>query len=336
MGIDYYNVLKVGQNASAEDLKRAYRRLAMKWHPDKNPGNKREAEANFKLVSEAYEVLGDPQKRSIYDRYGEEGLKDMPVQTESSGKAQSSFKYNPKRAEDLFSEVFGSSNSYSGMGSSYASRSKGGRPPYGEGPFTTENMFKNVNESSSNGLRKSSPIENKLPCSLEELYSGSTRKMRISRNILGVGGRMTTVEEVLTIDIKPGWKKGTKITFPEKGNEQMGIIPADLVFVIDEKPHELYKRDGNDLVVAQRIALADAIGGWTISLPLLNGKTLAVTCTEVIYPGFEKIILNEGMPIAKEPGKKGNLRVKFDVKFPTNLSLEQRANIKKILSGGSA
>ncbi|MCO5587357.1 hypothetical protein L7F22_041306 [Adiantum nelumboides] len=336
MGIDYYSVLKVGRNASTEDLKRAYKRLAMKWHPDKNPGNNREAEANFKQVSEAYEVLGDPLKRSIYDRYGEEGLKDMPVQTEPTGKAQSSFKYNPKKAEDLFSEVFGSSNTYSGMGSSYASRSKGGRPAYGEGPFTTENMFKNVNESNSSGPRKVPSIESKLSCSLEELYTGSTRKMRISRNILGVGGRVTTVEEVLTIDIKPGWKKGTKITFPEKGNQQLGIIPADLVFVIDEKPHELYKRDGNDLVVVQRIALADAIGGWTISLPLLDGRTLAFVCTEIICPGYEKIIPNEGMPIAKEPGKKGNLRVRFDVKFPTHLSLEQRASIKKILTGGSA
>ncbi|KAI5063215.1 hypothetical protein GOP47_0021762 [Adiantum capillus-veneris] len=305
MGIDYYNVLKVGRNASAEDLKRAYKRLAMKWHPDKNPGNNREAEANFKQVSEAYEVLGDSKKRSIYDRYGEEGLKDMPVQTESNGKAQSSFNYNPKKAEDLFSEVFGSSSPYSGMGSSYASRSKAGRPPYGEGPFTTENMFKNVNENSSSALKKIPSIESKLSCSLEELYTGSTRKMRISRNVLSVGGRVTTVEEVLTIDIKPGWKKGTKITFPEKGNEQ-------------------------------RIALADAIGGWTISLPLLNGKTLAVVCSEVICPGYEKSIPNEGMPIAKEPGKKGNLRVRFDVKFPTHLSLEQRASIKKILNGGSA
>eukprot|EP00250_Pteridium_aquilinum_P011902 c20380_g1_i2 orf=775-1785(+) len=335
MGADYYNVLKVGRNASAEDLRKAYKRLAMKWHPDKNLGNDKEAEANFKQVSEAYEILGDPHKRSIYDRYGEEGLKDMPVRKDASGKTQSPYKYNPKKAEDLFSEVFGSSSPFSGMGNSYASRGKGGRPPYGDGPYTTDNMFKNFNESSTSGLRKAPPIENKLSCSLEELYTGSTKKMRISRNTLGPGGRTTTVEEVLTIDIKPGWKKGTKITFPEKGNEQLGIIPADLVFVIDEKPHELFKRDGNDLMVAQKISLADAIGGWTISIPLLNGKTLAVPCTEIIYHGFEKIIPNEGMPIAKERGKKGNLRIKFDVKFPTRLSSEQRASIKKILNGGS-
>lgn len=332
MGVDYYNVLKVGSNASSEDLKRAYKRLAMKWHPDKNPGNNKEAEANFKQVSEAYEILSDPHKRSIYDRYGEEGLKDMPVQKDASGKTQSPFKYNPKKAEDLFSEVFGSSNASSGTGHSYGSR---GRPPYGDGPYTTDNMFKNFNESNSGGLRKAPPIENKLSSSLEELYNGAARKMRISRIILGAGGRTSTVEEVLTIDIKPGWKKGTKITFPKKGNEQLGIIPADLVFVIDEKPHELFKRDGNDLVVAQKIALADAIGGWTISIPLLNGKTLAMPCTEVIYPGFEKTIPNEGMPIAKEPGKKGNLRIKFDVKFPTRLSSEQRTSIKSILNGGS-
>lgn len=144
---------------------------------------------------------------------------------------------------------------------------------------------------------------------------------------------MKTLEEVLTINIKPGWKKGTKVTFPEKGNEQAGVIPADLIFVVDEKPHEVFKRDGNDLLTTQKVTLAEALTGCVITIPLLNAKTLTVQCTEIIYPGYEKVIQSEGMPIAKEPGKKGNLRVKFDVKFPTQLSAEQRLNIKKALNG---
>ena len=142
------------------------------------------------------------------------------------------------------------------------------------------------------------------------------------------------IEELLSINVKPGWKKGTKVTFPEKGNEQPGLIPADLIFVIDEKPHDVFKRDGNDLVVHKKISLADALGGLTLSVPLLDGRTLSVPLvTEIIYPGFEKVISKEGMPIAKEHGKKGKLRIKFDVKFPSRLSVEQRSSIKKILNG---
>ncbi|KAJ6724968.1 DNAJ-like protein SUBFAMILY B MEMBER 13-LIKE [Salix viminalis] len=89
MGVDYYNILQVDKNAKDEDLKKAYRKLAMKWHPDKNPNNKKEAEAKFKQISEAYEVLSDTQKRAIYDQYGEEGLKGQvpPPQADGPGGA---------------------------------------------------------------------------------------------------------------------------------------------------------------------------------------------------------------------------------------------------------
>ena len=87
--------------------------------------------------------------------------------------------------------------------------------------------------------------------------------------------------------------------------------------------------------MVQKVTLAEALGGCSIPIPLLNGKTLTMNCTEVIYPGCEKIVCNEGMPIAKEPGKKGNLKVKFEIKFPTTLSAEQRASLKKVLTSGS-
>ncbi|KAL1103656.1 hypothetical protein V6Z11_D04G014400 [Gossypium hirsutum] len=83
--------------------------------------------------------------------------------------------------------------------------------------------------------------------------------------------RQAQESEILTIDVKPGWKKGTKITFPDKGNEQPNQLPADLVFVIDEKPYDLYKRDGNDLIVNKRVSLAEALGGTTINLTTLDG-----------------------------------------------------------------
>ncbi|KAH7297798.1 hypothetical protein KP509_25G013300 [Ceratopteris richardii] len=192
------------------------------------------------------------------------------------------------------------------------------------------------NEGSSLGLRRAPPIENKLPCTLEEFYNGAIRKMKISRNVVGPGGKIITVDEVLTINIKPGWKKGTRVTFPEKGNEQVGLIAADLIFIIDEKPHEVFKRDGNDLVTTQKVTLTEALTGCILSIPMLNSKALTIPCTEIIFPEYEKIIPNEGMPIAKEPGKSGNLRIKFEVMFPIELSTEQRATIKKVLNGGGS
>lgn len=139
------------------------------------------------------------------------------------------------------------------------------------------------------------------------------------------------VEEILTIDIKPGWKKGTKITFPEKGNEQPNVIPADIVFIIDEKPHPVFTRDGNDLVVTKKISLVEALIGYAVHLTTLDGRSLTIPINSVIHPSYEEIVPGEGMPIPKGPSRKGNLRIKFDIKFPTRLTSEQKAGIKRLL-----
>ncbi|XP_048442291.1 dnaJ homolog subfamily B member 4-like isoform X4 [Pyrus x bretschneideri] len=268
MGVDYYSVLKVNKNATEDDLKKAYRKLAMKWHPDKNPNDKNEAETRFKQISEAYEVLSDPQKRQVYDQDGEEGLKDMPPPGSggfSYGGGSNGF--NPRNAEDIFAEFFGSS-------------------PFGFGS------------------------------------SGPGKSKR----------RQVPEQEILTIDVKPGWKKGTKITFPDKGNEQLGHLPADLVFVIDEKPHNTYKRDGNDLIVNKKVTLAEALGGTTVHLTTLDGRNLSIPVTNIVNPGYELVVAREGMPIAKEPGNRGDLKIIFEIRFPTRLTPEQRAGLKRALA----
>ncbi|PPD86461.1 hypothetical protein GOBAR_DD16592 [Gossypium barbadense] len=341
MGVDYYNVLQVDRNATEDDLKKAYRKLAMKWHPDKNPNNKKEAEANFKRISEAYEaslsfVLSDPQRRAIYNQHGEEGLKDVPPPG-SSGPSYGNGTggpngFNPRNAEDIFAEFFGSSPfgfGSTGPGRSSRFQSEGGK--FGGGFGCTDNNFRSYNDTTA--PRKPPPVESKLPCTLEELYTGSTRKMKISRTIVNASGRQAQESEILTIDVKPGWKKGTKITFPDKGNEQPNQLPADLVFVIDEKPHDLYKRDGNDLIVNNRVSLAEALGGTTINLTTLDGRNLSLSVTDIINPGYELVVAREGMPIAKEPGNRGDLKIKFDVKFPTRLTPEQQAGLKRALGG---
>lgn len=342
MGVDYYDILKVNKNATDDDLKKSYRKLAMKWHPDKNPNNKKEAEAKFKQISEAYDVLSNPQKRPVYDQYGEEGLTDMPPPGSGGGGfpfgngSAGSSGFNPRNAEDIFAEFFGSSPfgfGSSGPGRSMRFQSDGGGGMFG-GFGGSENIFRNYSDGTGASMpKKPPPVESKLPCTLEELYSGSTRKMKISRTIVDVNGRLVPESEILTIDVKPGWKKGTKITFPDKGNEHLNQLPADLVFVIDEKPHNFYKRDGNDLIVDQRVSLAEALAGTTVNLTTLDGRNLTIPVTDIVSPGYELSIAMEGMPIVKEPGSKGDLRVTFDVKFPTRLTQEQRSGLRRALGG---
>ncbi|KAH6773671.1 DNAJ heat shock family protein [Perilla frutescens var. hirtella] len=340
MGVDYYKILQVDKNAKDDDLKKAYRKLAMKWHPDKNPNNKKEAEARFKQISEAYEVLSDPQKRAIYDQYGEEGLKgQVPPQPDSggpgggatyfqSGDGPNVFRFNPRNADDIFAEFFGFSTPFGGSGM------RGGSRSFGGSMFGDHDIFSSFSDgrTMSSGPRKAPPIEQKLPCSLEELYKGATKRMKISREIYDASGKTLPVEEILTIDIKAGWKKGTKITFPEKGNEQPNVIPSDLVFIIDEKPHSVFTRDGNDLLVTQKISLAEALTGYTVHLTTLDGRSLTIPINTVIHPNYEELVQREGMPIPKEPSKRGNLRIKFNIKFPTRLTAEQKSGIKKLLS----
>ncbi|KAK4427235.1 DnaJsubfamily B member 4 [Sesamum alatum] len=339
MGVDYYNILKVNRSASDEDLKKAYRRLAMIWHPDKN-ANKQEAEAKFKQISEAYDVLSDPQKRQIYDLYGEEGLKSGQFPPPPRGRRtrhqgfyhnnqqhpNPNFRFNPRNAEDIFAEIFGENGSGNAGGSSSSSSSTAG-----EG--RRDGYFRNTTMNGGGGLRKAPPVENVLMCSLEELYNGATRKMKISRNVLDSHGKLRLMEEILTIDIKPGWKKGTKVTFPEKGNEEPGIVPADLIFVVDEKPHPVYTRDGHDLIVKQEVTLLESLTGKTLELSALDGRNITVPVTEITKPGHEVLVPNEGMPYSKDPRKKGTLRIQIDVKYPKRLTEAQKHELRRILGG---
>lgn len=199
--MDYYNILKVNRNASDDDLKKAYKRLAMIWHPDKNPVNKREAEAKFKRISEAYDVLSDPQKRQIYDLYGEEALKSgqfpPPPQSSSSPMSSSSrsyqnfphqhrqhtttsYRFNPRDADDIYAEIFGAENGGGANGG-------GGGGRYGA---QRDGFFRTSNGSAAFGgaARKAAAVETFLPCSLEELYKGVKKKMKISRNVCDAFG----------------------------------------------------------------------------------------------------------------------------------------------------
>ncbi|XP_074333668.1 uncharacterized protein LOC141671356 isoform X2 [Apium graveolens] len=213
MSADYYKILQVDKNATDEDLKKSYKKLAMKWHPDKNRNKQNDAESKFKQINEAYEVLSDPQKRALYDQYGEEGLKGQVPQSESggpggatfyqTGDGPNAFRFNPRNANDIFAEFFGNSNTFGSMGGmggmgggmggmggmgGPASMRSGG-PRFSSGLFG-DDMFTSFGGSRpmSSGPRKAPPVENRLPCTLEELFKGTTKKMKISREIADASG----------------------------------------------------------------------------------------------------------------------------------------------------
>lgn len=109
------------------------------------------------------------------------------------------------------------------------------------------------------------------------------------------------------------------------------MIPADLVFIIDEKPHSTFTRDGNDLVVTEKISLAEALTGYTVHLTTMGGRNLTIPINNVIHPNYEEVVPREVIPVPKDPSNRGNLRIKFNVKFPTRLTAGQKTGIKKLL-----
>lgn len=142
---------------------------------------------------------------------------------------------------------------------------------------------------------------------------------------------MVQEDEVLTIIVKPGWRIGTTITFPGMGNEIPGGQAADMKFIIAEKQHPVFKKEGDDLVLKMEISLVDSLAGCTLSIPLLDGQKLSLIMEDLIYPGSQKVIAGQGMPKSKEQGERGNLIVNFGVEFPKELTDEQRSDLFSIL-----
>ncbi|KAG5179968.1 hypothetical protein JKP88DRAFT_264141 [Tribonema minus] len=163
-------------------------------------------------------------------------------------------------------------------------------------------------------------IEHQLAVSLEDLYSGTTKKMRITRKTLD-GGTASTDKE---IKIKPGWKDGTRVTFERQGDEQAGVVPADVVFIIKTKPHDRFKRVDNDLIYEANVTLQQALSGVDTVLETLDGRRLRVSEPFLPSSTYETRITGEGMPSHKNASIKGDLVVKYIIKLPFNGAERQR------------
>ena len=189
---------------------------------------------------------------------------------------------------------------------------------------------------------KAEDWETPLKLTLEELYTGTTKKLKIGRKL--ANGQ--TEQKVITIDVKPGWKKGTKVRFAGSGNEVSPGNAQDLVFIVDERPNARFTRNGDDLRMILPLKLADALDPPTPGSPesrrkitTLDGRTIDVPLPSpglgktTISPGRTTRIANEGMPISKVKGaKKGDLVVEWNVEFPDKLSQTQRSEVRKALA----
>lgn len=345
MGKDYYAILGVSRNATDEELKKAYRRLALKWHPDRNKDNKKEAEEKFKDISQAYEVLSDPQKRQVYDQFGEEGLNGgVPGGAGGAGGAGgfsgfSGFNFDPR---DLFSQMFGTSDfgtafrEYGGDGDGGIHFSFGGMPGSG---FSSGDFFSRGNPRQRTSRRaepepepreQDPDVERPLPVSVRDIYTGVTKKLKITRKIYDQSGNYSTEDKIVEVNIKPGWKAGTKIRYRKHGDQRPGHIPADIVFVLEDKPDKEYSREENDLIYHKDIPLVDALCGTRFVYKHLDGRNIQVFAPSVVSPETEIKYPGMGMPISKQPGTYGDLRIKFNIKFPKTLSAEDKASIRNM------
>ena len=183
-----------------------------------------------------------------------------------------------------------------------------------------------------------SEITRPLKVSLEDLYSGTVKHLKVGRRLLDG----TTEDKVLEIQIQPGWKSGTKIRYPQSGNEQPDGKTQDLVFIVEEKPHETFKREVNDLTCSIGLSLVESLTGPPAGVPkltkvvnMLDGRKLQVPVPlGTVKPGQETTIPEEGMPIRKEGSvkNKGDLIVKWEVVFPDRLTPAQKETIRKVLA----
>jgi curved DNA-binding protein len=313
MAEDYYKLLGLDKKATNEDIKKAYRKLALKWHPDKNPNDK-SAEERFKKISEAYAVLSDPKKREEYDTFGSA---DQFRQRYTQEDIFRGFDLN----DILRSFGFGDAG---GPGARTFRTSRGGRFTFTQGePFS--DMFDGDRQRFSHMAQKGQDFEYNLSITLEDSVFGAEKKLALQKD--------DHVDEI-NFKIPPGINSGKKLRLAGKGGHGIdGGPPGDLYINITILPHPIFARDGNDVYIDKIINFSQAVLGTTIDVPTIEGTVKRIKIppgtqnnTKIRMKGF-------GVPRLKGSGK-GDQFVKIIVDIPKKLSERQMELVRKLAEEG--
>ena len=349
---DFYARLGVARDCDDDALKKAYKKMAMKTHPDRKGGN----QEDFKRVAEAYDCLSDANKRAVYDRYGEEGLKQgfVPPEARASASAGAgagfasagggfpgagggftTHEFSNEDAERMFKTFFGGMGG--GMSGIFGDMGGGARgAAFGAGGGGVEDM----DWGHTPRKRSRGECVVNLECTLEELYTGTQKRFTIKRQVNGPNGMMTEKDETITVDVARGWKDGTRLTYQKLGHEVAGQGPesaADLVVVIKEAKHRWFEREKDNLIFqVPSISLRSALVGFKAKIPGIDGVELEVAFDDCTEAGSSRVVRNKGM-INSRTGARGDVIVKIQkVTFPNHLTEKQKTLIKQAFSTTSA
>ncbi|MFB0555136.1 MAG: molecular chaperone DnaJ [Phycisphaerae bacterium] len=344
---DYYEVLGVGKNASADEIKRSYRRMAMKYHPDKNPGDKK-AEANFKECAEAYEVLSDAEKRRRYDQFGHEGLRGAGMHD-----------FSRMNVEDIFS-MFGFEDFFSGIFGGHRRSSRRAGPTRGYDLETAVELTLNdiakgaektieftrqdiCSECNGNGCAKGSKPGRCSTCggTGQVARGGGFFQMVSTCRQCGGSGQVITnpckkckgtgrvpKKRIVNIKIPAGVHEGQGIRVASEGEPGRGGGPkGDLYCYVRIKPHEFLQRDGNDLIAVVPISFTQAALGTTIDVPSLNG-TRGLKIPPGTQYGSVFRIKGQGLPDIRTR-RTGDQLVQITIETPVKLNAKQEELLRE-------
>ena len=303
MSEDYYKILGVQKTASDEEIKKAYRKLAMKYHPDHTKGDKG-AEEKFKKISEAYAVLSDKEKRKEYDTFGSEGFRQRFSQEDI---------FRGFDFGDIFREFgFGGGNFSHGGGG-------GRRFSFGSGsPY-------NFSGAQQHGQAKGSDLVYELPLTLREVATGTSKVITFQHQ-----GR----SENLTVKIPKGLIAGKKLRLAGKGNPSPYGGPAGNLYIKSKILNDqVFSSEKYDLYINWELKLSEALLGTTVSVPTIDDKQLSLKIPTGTKPGTKMRLSGHGLPDMKD-NKKGDLYVRIQVKIPQNLNEEQKKIVNKLVAVG--
>lgn len=327
---DYYQVLQLNRTATVDDIRKAFRRLSLKYHPTKNPADITVCSDQFHQICEAYEVLSDFKSRTVYDKYGSETL-SRGIHSDTVSAFQGyKYKRNPFVIfENFFKEYLPYHEIFDDTGVMLHGSCFG----YAFGGILNTDKHAYTPDD----------IHVDWECTIEELYNGCFKTIQYTRNIITLDSQVSTSDETKTIEVKPGFKHGHQILIKKEGSNGFNGECKDLIIHIVELKDSKYTRKGNDLIYKHDISLVDALNSSPCKFKTLDGRTLNVSIDEIISPQTVKIIEDEGMPIYDEEveklfgtwSAKGKMFLVFNIIFPIGLSEEKKNRIAEILNAGT-